>query len=625
VNDPAGVSIDSFCRPASSPQATAAGCTGKDGAALTNASTACGMCSGGFFLFRGGCYKVGEAPGSEICTKAEGGKCTACNAANGLFQNPAASPTLGSECILCWDTTGANQITGVAGCSQCTKADSNTGTATCSACQAGYVKATNANECKPCGTGCSACSASDQSQCTACLEGKYLDGTSCVDASSCTGAKYPDPKTNKCIQCNAAAEQGGIPECTACTYSDSLQKPVCNACNSAEQNKLLKKNTDGTTTCVNAAGCATNNQAGTHFLSTDSQKCILCNDKSDTSNQGIEGCGMCKKAAPDQSLTCTACTDGYYDSASGGTATCVACTGTNCATCSKATKDQCSTCKPGYFKQGDSPGTCTPCDDADSGIPGCAECTFSGSLACISCKPNYKKSGSSPVTCTKTCEDETACGGTAGACNAIVVDGDGNMKYYCSYCGKAGEAPINGICTTTKNGNDSGCTSHTCTSCTTGYFLYMGDCYSTTSAPGSLMCKAATNGICTAAANSRYFAVPGAKVTDQSVLACGNPLGTTTGTGDTAKAYVGVEGCKTCTAPSAPSPAGMTAAKCTACDEGKVLTGSGYGCVMCSIAGCSTCRADNMCEACGDGHRLEGGTCVRTGGNLSTGRSQVYQ
>ncbi|ESU43654.1 Variant-specific surface protein, partial [Giardia duodenalis] len=31
------------------------------------------------------------------------------------------------------------------------------------------------------------------------------------------------------------------------------------------------------------------------------------------------------------------------------------------------------------------------------------------------------------------------------------------------------------------------------------------------------------------------------------------------------------------------------------------------------------CKADNMCEACSDGYRLEGETCVRTGGNLSTG------
>ena len=147
----------------------------------------------------------------------------------------------------------------------------------------------------------------------------------------------------------------------------------------------------------------------------------------------------------------------------------------------------------------------------------------------------------------------------------------------------------------------------------------MGGCYSTTSAPGNLMCTAAAGGICTTVANSRYFLVPGAAKTDQSVLECGNPLGTTTGSGNNAKAYVGVEGCKTCEAPTAPSSAGMTAAKCTACDEGKASNLAGTGCSTCSVAGCTACKADNMCEACGDGYRLEGDTCVRTGGNLSTG------
>ena len=91
----------------------------------------------------------------------------------------------------------------------------------------------------------------------------------------------------------------------------------------------------------------------------------------------------------------------------------------------------------GYFPvdAADSKGKkCVPCDDAASGIEGCATCTFSTSLTCNSCKPNYRQEGSDSVTCTKACEDETACGGTAGACDAIVVGGDGSMTYYCSQC-----------------------------------------------------------------------------------------------------------------------------------------------------------------------------------------------
>ena len=221
------------------------------------------------------------------------------------------------------------------------------------------------------------------------------------------------------------------------------------------------------------------------------------------------------------------------------------------------------------------------------------------------------------MTCEeKTCEDDSACGGTAGACGAIVVGDDGSMKYYCSHCGEPTKFPSDGIWKSDKQQNT--CENGVCTQCAANYFLYMGGCYKVDTEPGSLMCTQAPGGICTTP-TGQYFKVPGAAKTDQSVLGCGNPLGTTTGSGDTAKAYVGIQGCKTCEAPTAPSPAGMAAAKCTACDEGKVLTGSGYGCVTCSMVGCSACKADNMCEACGDGYRLEGGTCVRTGPNLSTG------
>ena len=51
-----------------------------------------------------------------------------------------------------------------------------------------------------------------------------------------------------------------------------------------------------------------------------------------------------------------------------------------------------------------------------------------------------------------------------------------------------------------------------------------------------------------------------------------------------------------CEGPTA--AAGMASAKCTACDEGKVLTGSGYGCVTCDIAGCTTCSTGSSGETC---------------------------
>ena len=394
------------------------------------------------------------------------------------------------------------------------RATAHTGeAAACSACQEGYYKDQGTGACKIC-NGCATCEAAANT-CTSCSEGKYLKTNQCIDGTTtpCDAGTYADPQSNTCAEC-------GIEGCNTCKYNTTVSKPQCTTCGSS---KKVKTALDGTTTCVDDAGCAQNDVAGTHFLTKTTNKCLLCNDVSDKTagNGGVEGCSMCKKTAPSDAVTCTACLDGYYNSGT-GTVTCTACTGENCATCAKDTKDQCSTCKPGYFKQGDSPGTCTPCDDTASGIEGCAACTLSTSLTCSSCKPNYRQSGSNPVTCTRACEDETACGGTAGSCDAIVINASGEMTYYCSQCVGAGYGPINGKCSNNLDSNT--CKDGVCTQCTNGYFLYMGGCYSTANTPGSLMCSKAstTAGVCeTPNANSRDSAVPGQQTMTRT---CRSPL-----------------------------------------------------------------------------------------------------
>ncbi|ESU40358.1 Variant-specific surface protein [Giardia duodenalis] len=283
----------------------------------------------------------------------------------------------------------------------------------------------NNGACQKCDTNsCLTCKTS-ASTCTSCPEGKYLNGNQCVAKGSCGADKYEDDDSMTCAACST------LNGCTACALGDT-GKPQCSACGASNK---LKVELDGTITCVAEAQCATNGQEGTHFMETVSSKCVLCGDTTTGSgnNQGIDNCMTCTRTGSDKPV-CDMCKEGYYLDSDGS---CKVCTGANCATCSKDDPTKCSTCKPGYFLQGGtSPGTCTPCDNAASGIPGCATCTFSTSLTCSSCKPNYKASGTKPnsVTCTKTCEDPTACGGTAGSCGAILVGGDGSTTYYCSQC-----------------------------------------------------------------------------------------------------------------------------------------------------------------------------------------------
>ena len=87
------------------------------------------------------------------------------------------------------------------------------------------------------------------------------------------------------------------------------------------------------------------------------------------------------------------------------------------------------------MKTSNGPGQCFACDDANNqGVEGCAQCSGGATPTCTKCKPNYKENSVGTFSCTKFCEDDSACGGTAGACDAIVVDGDGSMKYCCSQC-----------------------------------------------------------------------------------------------------------------------------------------------------------------------------------------------
>ncbi|ESU45612.1 Variant-specific surface protein [Giardia duodenalis] len=250
------------------------------------------------------------------------------------------------------------------------------------------------------------------------------DTHTCVDAGQCGASNYADKRTWTCKACSE------ITGCTACAYNDNLGGPVCSTCTGS--NNLVKTAIDGSTTCVAAAQCATADSSGTHFLSDNNDKCILCGDPNtsgSTNDRGKEGCMTCTKTNGSPP-TCSACLSGYT-----GTSTCTKCAD-NCATCTSADMSTCNKCLPGYFlKSEGSAKECVLCDNVEKGgIEGCATCTFSTSLTCNSCKANYKASGTESVTCTKVCEDETACGGTAGACDAIVIGASGEMTYYCSQC-----------------------------------------------------------------------------------------------------------------------------------------------------------------------------------------------
>ena len=337
---------------------TGAGCQKTGGAAVDENSVICEKCTkANYFLFMGGCYKADTEPGQTICQAAGSeGKCTTCKAdTKYIFQNPANPSTLGSECILCWDTTGANEVVGVENCATCAAPSKAPGVATCSKCATGalYTPSEGATSClatcpegyfehtasdtkKTCQscsgknadlnpaatgvTGCVKCTYDNTKvTCTKCETGKYLktagDSTSCVEASQCGSGFFPktdDKAGNKCVPCGEAGS-GGINNCAECTApGEGKTKPTCTKCT----DKYLKTAADGTTTCVEQGECTSdsfpveNTSAG--------NKCLSCGDAqgaADTAGgiwKGVTGCAKCTKPATANSpATCSECGSGY--------------------------------------------------------------------------------------------------------------------------------------------------------------------------------------------------------------------------------------------------------------------------------------------------------------------------
>ena len=85
--------IDGACVPAS----------GQDTKCKTNSQGACSSCGDGYFLHKGGCYKIGQAPGNAICTNTQASS----TVGNALPVHRATSRTQQLLVLLCRRTSRA--------------------------------------------------------------------------------------------------------------------------------------------------------------------------------------------------------------------------------------------------------------------------------------------------------------------------------------------------------------------------------------------------------------------------------------------------------------------------------------------------------------------------------------
>ncbi|ESU40265.1 Variant-specific surface protein [Giardia duodenalis] len=425
-------------------------CKKAGGSPVDTNDKVCGQCGAGYLLHKGGCYKIGQAPGSLICADANSvtGDCETCQA--GYFKNPASTTTNDKEsCIACGDVTGADNYKGRDKCATCDSSKlpvSGGGTITCTTCIDGYFADNNGAECKACTDPCATCTASGTDKCT-----------SCKDASD-------------------------------------------------KQYFKKGESNDGTGTCVSEETCKTDS---TYFPTTDktSQKkiCTLC---SDASNGGVADCKTCSKS--EETVTCSACTaEGKKPNTAG--AKCVDCAAAGCAKCSdEGVCVECDSSKyltptaqcvdkcdklGGYYADGQR--VCQPCD------PSCAACVGANANQCSACPAGkvLKYTDDTKLNEGGSCVDECKTGANGCAdCGATI----GGSKY-CSRCSTSSEYPVNGVCkASTARANECKTPDNKggCTTCATGYFLLENGCYKTDRQPGSQVCTAAdTTGKCTQCAN----------------------------------------------------------------------------------------------------------------------------
>ena len=322
------VPIDGTCKKASNPpdsSVTDAGCKTAAGSADLSTVKVCGQCGEGYFLYKGGCYKKGEKPGSLICkpTGSTAGVCDECQA--GYFKNPVTPLTATHQsCIACNETAvtdGADTYKGVVDCSRCSPPATPAG----------------AREEKV-------------ARCTKCITAKYLstDGT-CI--ASCTQdvqfSTEDDENGKRCFLCSDATNKG-VTGCAKCTYTSPNANAICTECTSD-----YLKTVDGATTCVT--------DCGTGFFKND--------NGGESSNLKVcSPCAAnCLTCADGTAEKCTSCTAGthFLVVVADRAGKCVSCGDTdagvpNCTKCtlpSGATKPTCSECGSGYKLEG---GACVP-------------------------------------------------------------------------------------------------------------------------------------------------------------------------------------------------------------------------------------------------------------------------
>ena len=237
--------------------------------------------------------------------------------------------------------------------------------------------------------------------------------------------------------------------------------------------------------------------------------------------------------------------------------------------------------------------------------PGGGACSEARDGACVMHKEEDKtdktstgviRAGAEGNTCEEATSDSNE---ETGKCKSTKCDVTIGGNPYCSQCSKDTEFPINGVCTTTIDGNTGCSAGGVCTQCKDGYFLHKGGCYKKGEEPGSLICKDATGtaGKCQACADG-YFKNSDIAATTDSCIGCDDEnCATCTEAGNNKCSKCKTTGTKTyLKAESGSTGTCVEASGCGSEFFPKADNSAGNKCISCNdnsngVIGCEKCAA----------------------------------
>ena len=527
-----------------------------------SSSTSCTVCLNGFFLDGAVCTKCsapcGLCTSSTFCVSCVGafymlsataGTCDACLTNCFKCTDKVSCLSIRGGFYLSRPSTGPVIIQCPLGCSACIEnVPGDASSVACSACYNGYFL--DGTTCVKCSAPCGFCTSS--TFCTTCAGAFYMQNAAtgtcdacltncnkCTDKVSCTSIRawfyLSNPSTGPVIlQCP--------PACTACIENvpGDASSVTCSACRNTNYANI------GGKCCINSCKVCDN-----------SLTCAAC-----VSGWSLNSAKLCYQCSANcdsctSNIRCTTCLTNYwvYNNL---------CCPSRCATCNNL---QCWTCKPTFFFKD---GTCIDCP------VGCDGC-LNG--VCQKCKKGYFMD----VTTCSPCTDPQ-CTDCASAT-------------WCNSCASGTTSTNDGKCTSCPDKCDS-CNTVACWTCKPTFFLKDGACVDCPQG-----CDSCLNGVCQKCKTGYYISsttcLPcksGCNACDSATFCSDCPTGYTSAS----------DGSCTPTIPCPSSCETCNINRCFTCKESFYFS---YGeCTSCPYA-CDKC-SNGVCQSCMVGYFINGKTCL---------------